>query len=203
MRRDVIGIGASAGGIEALQLLLALLPGDFPARIALTIHRSPTGPSLLASVLSRCGGLPVVEPEDRAPFARGIVHLAPRDQHLTAREGVLRLDRSPKQHHTRPAIDPMFSSLAESYGEQVIGVLLTGNLSDGVTGLVRIKAAGGVSVVQDPTEARYPDMPANALLYDHVDVVFRLESALGVLSALVKGGDAAAAIRAGGLSPRG
>jgi two-component system, chemotaxis family, protein-glutamate methylesterase/glutaminase len=200
-RRDVIGIGASAGGVEALQVFLSHIPGDFPARFALTIHRSPTAPSVLPMVLSRCGGLTVVEPHDGETFARGRVYLAPRDHHMTVRDGLLRIDRSPKQHHTRPAIDPLFSSLAEEYGERVIGVLLTGNLNDGVTGLVRIKEAGGVSVVQDPAEARFPGMPGSALMYDHVDVVVRLDAIFGVLSAFVRGGDAAAAIRAGGAAP--
>src|SRR5262245_16393715 len=158
-KRDVIVIGASAGGVEAVRTLLAGLPADVDAAVAITLHRSPTFfLSELPEVLGRASPLKVREPVHGEPFLPGRVYLAPQDVHMTIARGRLELDRGPKQHHSRPAIDPLFESAGECYGKRVIGIILTGNLSDGVTGLVRIKEEGGLSLVQDPSEAPYPSM---------------------------------------------
>jgi two-component system chemotaxis response regulator CheB len=187
-RRDVIVIGASAGGFEALTQLLSRLPRDLPAAVAITLHRSPQARSNMAPVLGRHARIRVIEPAEGDRFERGRVHLAPPDLHMTLHQHhTIKLDRGPKQHHSRPAIDPMFRSAAESYGARVTGVLLTGNLSDGVAGLIHIGAKGGLSLAQDPEEAPFPSMPRAALLYDSVDLVFKLDDLHEVLVALVAG----------------
>jgi two-component system chemotaxis response regulator CheB len=194
-RRDVVLIGASAGGVEALMTLLAALPVDLEAAIALTLHRSPSVPSMLEQVLARASRLPVIEPTDGQAFERGSVYVAPPDRHLVLHGGAVSLQRGPKQHHTRPAIDPMFTSGANLYGERVIGVLLTGELSDGVLGLIDIKGRGGLSLVQDPAEAPSPSMPRNALVHDSVDAIFSIRSVGPLLERLCQGESVAAATR--------
>ncbi|MEX2472015.1 MAG: chemotaxis protein CheB, partial [Gemmatimonadota bacterium] len=138
IKRDIIVIGASAGGVEAFSYLLEHLPADFPAAIAMTLHRSPVFPSLLPKVLNQHANLKCEEPKDGDAFKAGHAYVAPPDHHMVVRQGLLRLERGPKHHHSRPAIDPMFQSVAVEYGDRVIGVLLTGNLSDGVAGLIAI-----------------------------------------------------------------
>jgi two-component system, chemotaxis family, protein-glutamate methylesterase/glutaminase len=186
--RDVILIGASEGGIHAVSTLLAGLPRPFEAAIAITIHRSPTFVlSELVQVFRQRAEVDIVEPRNSQLFQRRRVYLAPRDQHLEVRHGALWLSSGAKEHHARPAIDVMFRSGAQAYGPRVIGVLLTGNLSDGVAGLIEIKAHGGLSLAQDPAEAKAPQMPQNAINHDDVDVVFRIDSAAIVLAKLVNG----------------
>jgi two-component system chemotaxis response regulator CheB len=180
--RDVIVIGASAGGVAALTTVLTNLPAELPAAVAVTLHRSPF-PSALPAVLGRHSELEIIEPTDRQPFRRGRVHVAPPDLHMRVFGRTIHLDRGPKQHHTRPAIDPMFQSVAASYGPRVIGVLM----SDGVTGLTHIKESGGLCLVQDPNEAQHPSMPLNALVFDHVDAIFRLATVHQILIELVSG----------------
>jgi two-component system chemotaxis response regulator CheB len=182
--------------VTALQWLLSTLPARMDAAIAITIHRSATFVSKLAGVFGAHSRMSVVEPHNGQPFERGVVYLAPQDHHLILRFGALWLDHGPKHHFVRPAVDVMFASGAAAYGPRVIGVLLTGNLSDGVAGLVRIKEAGGLSLVQDPAEAEAPSMPRNAVAYDDVDAVFQLRCAARVLTKLVggEGIDAAAAV---------
>jgi two-component system chemotaxis response regulator CheB len=185
-RRDVIVIGASAGGVEALTTVLANLPATLPAAVAVTLHRSPL-PSHLPEVIGRRAALEIVEANDREPFRRGRVHVAPPDLHMRLLGRTIHLDRGPKQHHTRPAIDPMFQSAADSHGPRVIGLLMTGAMNDGVTGLVHIKDQGGLCLVQDPDEAQHPSMPLNALVFDHVDAMFRMATVHRVLVELVNG----------------
>ena len=184
--RDVIVMGASAGGVAALTTVLANLPAELPAAVAVTLHRSPL-PSPLPAVLGRHSQLEIIEATDRQPFRRGRVHVAPPDLHMRVLGRTIHLDRGPKQHHTRPAIDPMFQSVAASYGPRVIGVLMTGAMSDGVTGLIQIKERGGLCLVQDPDEAQHPSMPLNALVFNHVDAIFHLATLHQVLLELVSG----------------
>ena len=174
--RDVIAIGGSAGAIEVLSIVFGLLPIDLGAAVAVAIHRPPTVASSLAEVLARGSSLEVLEPRDGDRLTPGRIYLAPADRHMLIGGDVLRLNREPRQHHTRPAIDPLFVSAAEQCRGRVIGLLITGSLSDGVSGMIRIKEVGGITLVQDPRQARFPSMPRNALIYDNVDLV------LGVLS---------------------
>ena len=185
--RDIVVIGASAGGVEALQALLAQLPRTLPAVVAVVIHRSPMFESRLPFVLGLRAHLPVMEPGDGDPVVPGRIYTAPRDQHLVFEDGQLHLNRGPKEHRTRPAIDPLFRSAAAAYGARVLGVLLTGLGDDGVPGFIDIKAAGGLTLVQDPAEARYPSMPRTAIAEDDVDGVLRLDDLAKAIAALGSG----------------
>src|ERR671923_976034 len=129
----------------------------------------------------------VIEPADGLRLEHGIVYVAPRDQHLVFEDGVVRLDRGPKQHRTRPAIDPLFLSASAAYGPRVVGVLLSGMGGDGVTGFLAIKAAGGITLVQTPSDAQFPVMPMRALREDDVDGALSVEDLPPVLTALAVG----------------
>jgi len=187
IRRNVITIGASAGGVEALSYLFSLLPRDVPAAIAIVLHRSPVVETRLPAVLGRRARLRVIEPADGEPFELGSIYAAPRDQHLMLEDGVVRLNRGPKEHRTRPAIDPLFRSAAEAYGERVVGVLLSGFGDDGVPGLIEIKKAGGLSIVQDPGEALHASMPCTAIRDDDVDAVLKLHDLAAAIVDLANG----------------
>jgi len=186
IKRDVVVIGASAGGVAALTELFAALPPDTAAAIGVVLHRS-TSPSDLAEVLGRHSHLPVIEPDNHNQLQRGIIYLAPPDQHLLFNEGGVMVQRGPKEHSTRPAIDPLFRSAAETYGERVLGVQLTGCGEDGVSGLLHINAAAGLAIAQDPAEAYMPYMPLNALRFDDVTGVFPLSDIASVIAALAAG----------------
>jgi len=186
--RDVITVGASAGGVEALLQLLSKLPAALPAIIGIVLHRNPVMKSFLAFLLGRHAGLPVLEPQDGQPVERGTVYLAPRDHHMTFTDGVIRLSRGPLEHRTRPAVDPLFRSAAKIYGARVVGVLLSGMGTDGVPGLIDITAGGGLSLVQRPDQALYPSMPSMAIRDDSVDGVFGLEEMAVALTVLASGG---------------
>jgi two-component system chemotaxis response regulator CheB len=187
MPRDAVGIGASAGGIEALIVLLGVLPREPELRIAIVVHRGARAESRLAAVLQRGSSMPVREPEDGEPFASGNVYLAPSDRHIEVSGGRFQVHRGPHQHFTRPAIDPLFHSLASEYGERSVGVLLSGMGDDGVSGMVAIKARGGITLVQDPAEARFGTLPHRAILFDHVDAVLPVRGIATALLALAHG----------------
>lgn len=195
VRRNVIVLGASAGGVSALRELFAKLPSDIDAAIAVVLHRSPMVESMLAPVLAWRSTLPVIEAVGGMPFQRGTIHVAPRDQHLYIDDTTLRLSRGPKEQHTRPAIDPLFKSAAASHGPRVVGVLLSGTGDDGVSGLISITAAGGISLVQDPLEAAYPHMPRSALINDRVQAALPVADIADVLAVLARGESAPMAVR--------
>ena len=187
-RRGIPVIGASAGGVTALQELFAALPDPLPGVIAAVLHRSPLFESVLPMVLGLLTTQRILEPEEEASADRGHIYVAPRDRHLTFADGHFALTRGPKQHHTRPAIDPLFRTAAQAYGARVVGVVLTGGGDDGVDGLIAIKHAGGISIAQDPDEAPHPWMPRSAILYDHVDLVLPLLEIAPALVTLAQGG---------------
>jgi two-component system chemotaxis response regulator CheB len=187
VKRDVIVIGASAGGVQPLTDLLELLPPNLPATVAIVLHRSPYYATQLPSVLGRHALLSVLEPADRDPLLFGAVYVAPRDQHMLFEDGVVRLSRGAREHHTRPAINPLFRSAAERYGPRVVGVLLSGMGSDGVSGLIAIKKNGGVSLVQHPGEAQFGTMPCTAIAEDDVDAMLTVDDLAAVLPALARG----------------
>jgi two-component system, chemotaxis family, protein-glutamate methylesterase/glutaminase len=187
LKRDVIVIGASAGGVQPLKDLLELLPPNLPATVAIVLHRSPYYETRLPSVLGRHALLSVLEPADRDPLLSGAVYVAPRDQHMIFDDGIVRLSRGAREHHTRPAIDPLFRSAAERYGPRVVGVLLSGMGSDGVSGLIAIKKAGGVSLVQHPSQAQFGTMPCTAIAEDDVDAMLTVDELASVLTALAVG----------------
>ena len=183
--RDIVLIGASTGGIAALAGLLSELPADLRAAVGITQHRSPTHRSLLAQVLGARSRLEVREAIHGEVFHPGKVYVAPADHHLTFAGRLVVLDRGPRVHYVRPAIDVMFESGAKNFGARAIGVVLTGNLRDGVDGLRAIKRCGGLSLAQEPAEAVAPSMPLNAVVHDNVDVIFRLAAASEVIAKLV------------------
>lgn len=187
IKRDVIVVGASAGGVQPLKDLLGLLPPNLPATVAIVLHRSPYHETQLPSVLGRHALLSVLEPADRDPVLSGAVYVAPRDQHLIFEDGIVRLSRGAREHHTRPAIDPLFRSAAERYGRRVVGVLLSGMGSDGVSGLIAIKKMGGISLVQHPGEALFETMPCTAIAEDDVDAMLTVDELANTLTALARG----------------
>ena len=163
VRRNIIVIGASAGGVEAISRILADLSRDLPAAVFVVIHTAPHGPSVLPQIFSRAGPLPAAHARDGEVIRHGRVYVAPPDFHMTLDRGKVRLLRSKMENHARPAIDPLFRSAALHYGSEVAGLILTGYLDDGAAGLFAVKARGGVAMVQDPRDAREPSMPRSAL----------------------------------------
>jgi len=162
-KRDLVAIGASAGGIEALQTLLGALPADFDAAVLAVLHTSNHAGSLLAQILQRAGKLPVLHPEDGTRIEKGQVYIAPPDFHMIVEGDLVRVIRGPRENLHRPAIDPLFRSAAASYGRRVIGVILTGLLDDGTSGLMVVRDQGGSAIIQDPDDALFSAMPKNAL----------------------------------------
>jgi two-component system chemotaxis response regulator CheB len=167
--KRLIVIGASSGGIEALATIVAALPEGLPATVCVVVHTSPESPGILASILDRAGPLPAIHPSDGHPLKPGTIYVAPPDHHLLIEPDVARLSRGPKEHRFRPAIDPLFMSAAQVYGPRVIGIVLSGSLDDGTTGLGVIKQLGGMAIVQDPSDAQFSSMPASALRHVPVD----------------------------------
>jgi two-component system chemotaxis response regulator CheB len=159
----VIVVGASAGGIAAVRMLLNKLPTDIPAAIFVVVHTSPDGPGMLATVLNRATRLKVVSPGDGGLIRDGCVYVAPPDYHLIVSGRHLRLTHGPREHRFRPAVDPLFRTAAEHYGPRTIGIVLSGHMADGTHGMALIKQAGGVTMVQHPDEAQVPSMPLNAM----------------------------------------
>jgi two-component system chemotaxis response regulator CheB len=159
----VVGIGASAGGVDALMRVLRKLPADLRLAILVVVHVPSSGRSLLAAILGRRTDLDVVEAQDGAQLVSGRVYVAPNDHHLLVDDGHLRLDRGPKENGVRPAVDPMLRSLASAYGPRAVAVILSGALGDGSVGAVAVRNAGGVVIVQDPDDATVPSMPESAL----------------------------------------
>jgi two-component system, chemotaxis family, protein-glutamate methylesterase/glutaminase len=187
IKRDIVVIGASAGGVAALITLFQNLPSPLPGAVVVVLHRHPLNNVKLPTVLGRATPLPIIEASGEGPLQAGTIQLAPGDAHLILTEDGVRLDRGPKEHFTRPAVDPLFRSAAAIYGPRVTGVLLTGAGDDGVRGLIHIKASGGLAVIQDPAQAMMPSMPMNALLYDHVDLVLPLADIASTLISLMRG----------------
>ena len=186
-KRDIIVIGASAGGVEALQKLCAMLPADLPATIFIAQHISPTARSLMPLLLSRAGPLQAMSPRDGDLTSEGTIYVASPDLHMLVRRGSVLMRRGPVENRTRPAVNALFRSAAVAYGSRVIGVVLTGLLDDGTEGLIAIKAAGGLSVVQDPTDAQWPSMPKNAIKRDHVDYIVPVAALAELLGRLCRG----------------
>lgn len=162
-RREVVVVGASAGGVEALRTVARSLPADFPAAVLVVMHLSPGARSALPLILDRAGPLPAYAAEHGAPLRPGVIHVAPPDHHLLIDDGSLVLTRGPTENGHRPAINVTFRSAAVTAGPKAIGVILSGTLDDGSVGLRSIVDRGGLAVVQDPADALYASMPENAL----------------------------------------
>jgi two-component system chemotaxis response regulator CheB len=183
-RRDIVVIGGSAGSIESVAEIVRGLPAHLPAAIFVVVHFPGSVTSALPSILTRAGVLPATHPDNEAPIQPGRIYVAPPDCHVFIEDGNIRLSHGPKENGHRPAIDPLFRSAAHHYGSRVVGILLSGNLSDGTAGLVGIKQRGGIAVVQDPETALYSGMPRSAIQRVPVDHVVPVKAMAGLLEQL-------------------
>lgn len=185
-RRKLIVMGASLGGITAVSSIVNALPKDFPVPIAVVIHTATASLNLMDHMIQPFTGLPVRYAQDGDEIKAGHLYLAPPDHHLViAEQNRFGLDGGPKIRDARPAADRLFESAAAVYGPAVIGVVLTGGDSDGTQGLRAIKAAGGITVVQDPATARQPSMPMTALADDSPDHCVAMDDLADLLISLV------------------
>lgn len=162
-RREVVAVGASAGGVEALRVLAAGLPADLPASLLVVLHVPRTAPSALPRILNRSGPLPASIAADGELLKPGRIYVAPADRHLLLLEDRIRLSRGPAENGHRPAVDPMFRSVARSTGSRCLAVVLSGARDDGAFGAAIVAAQGGAVLVQEPADALYPSMPRAAI----------------------------------------
>lgn len=168
-RHDVIVVGASAGGVEALRELVRGLPPDLSAAVFVVLHLPPSAHSVLPAILGRAGPLPAVSARDGETIRNGTIYVAPPDRHLLLHDGQVRVTRGVRENGSRPAVDPLFRSAARTYGPRMVGVILSGTLDDGTDGLQMIKTHGGVAVVQQPDDALFGGMPTSAIENVEVD----------------------------------
>ena len=183
-RRDIVVIGSSAGGVLALKELVASLPATFNAPIFVVQHVAPYATSMLPEILSHAGPLKAVHPADGDPIRAGYIYIAPPDHHLLVENDRVLVKKGPKENRFRPSIDALFRSAAYTFGHRVIGVVLTGLLDDGTSGMWSIKRLGGVGIVQQPDDAQYPSMPSSVLEYVDVDYVVPLAELAALLCRL-------------------
>lgn len=167
--RNIIVIGASAGGFEALKELVKGLPSDFSASIFIVWHIAPHVEGVLPQVLTRAGKIKAAHAVEGETIEPNRIYVAPPDHHLVIEPNRVRVTKGPKENRFRPAVDPLFRSAAYAYSNRVIGVVLSGALDDGTSGLWSIKHRGGLAVVQDPLDAEFPSMPRSALRQVRVD----------------------------------
>jgi two-component system chemotaxis response regulator CheB len=181
--RDIVVIGGSAGGLEALSGVASRLPGDLAAAVLVVIHTSREQPGLLAQLISRVGKLPAAFAKHGQRIRHGEIVIAPPDAHLLVDGSRLRLTHGPRENGFRPAIDPLFRTAAASYGPRVIGVVLSGALDDGTRGLFEIKRMGGLTLVQQAEEAAFPSMPLSAMRSVEIDKVLPVEEIADTIAA--------------------
>lgn len=184
--RDILAIGTSAGGFNALRNLARELPGDMPAAVLVVLHLPPQFPSELDAILTQAGQLPATFARDGEAMQRSRIYIAPPAAHLLLDGDRLRLGHGPHENNVRPAIDPLFRSAALCCGPRSVGVVMTGTMGDGASGLQAIKRCGGVTVVQEPSDAAFPEMPTAALRRLKPDHVVGLAGMAGLLEKLAR-----------------
>lgn len=182
--RDILAIGTSAGGVEALVFLAARLQRNLPASVLLTIHLPRDSRSSLDEVLTRAGPLPAVFAKDGDSLRKSQIYIAPPDRHLIVDGNRISLGEGPRENNARPAIDPMLRSAAVCCGSRTVGVVLTGTLGDGASGLWTIHQSGGITVVQDPKDAAFAEMPLTALNRAKPDHIAQLKDMPALLARL-------------------
>lgn len=183
--KNIIVIGASTGGFEALRRLVEGLPSDLKASIFIVWHMSPDVQGILPKVLDNLGGLPVTQALDQETIEVGHIYVAAPDRHLLLEDDHIRVTNGPKENRFRPAVDPLFRSAAFIYGPRVVGIVLTGGLDDGASGLLTIKQLGGTTVVQDPSDAEAPSMPESAIRQVKIDYKVTLREMPDLITRLV------------------
>ncbi|CAA9888927.1 Protein-glutamate methylesterase [Candidatus Methylobacter favarea] len=167
--RDIVVIGASAGGIQPLIELIQSLPEDFSGYIFIVVHIPPHSPSQLPEILTCSGSLKAVHPKDGEKLKQGMIYIAPPDHHLLLEHDHAVVRKGPKENRFRPSIDALFRSAAYEFGPRVIGVVLSGLLNDGTSGLWSVKRMNGIAIIQDPNDADHDSMPVSVLEYVDVD----------------------------------
>jgi two-component system, chemotaxis family, protein-glutamate methylesterase/glutaminase len=182
--RDIIVIGASTGGLAALREVVSNLPRDLPASVFIVFHQPTDARSDLSNILDRASALPVSYAVHGERIEPGRVYVAPVDNHVLLRDDLLVVVRGPRENGHRPAVNPLFRSAAQSFGQRVVAVVLTGALDCGSAGLLMVKARGGLGVAQDPATAACPDMPRNAIETGAVEHVVKLEQIAPLLVSL-------------------
>jgi two-component system chemotaxis response regulator CheB len=184
-RVDAVVIGASAGGVEALSILLPALPGQMDAAVFVVLHLPRDRRSLLVDIFAPKCAVMVVEAQDKEPVACGTVYFAPPDYHLLLDDGPqLALSVDEPVHYSRPSIDVLFQSAADVYSDRVLGIILTGGNQDGAAGLDAVRRAGGVTVAQDPLEAQVALMPQSAIELGAAEFVLTLAGIAALLRTL-------------------
>jgi two-component system, chemotaxis family, protein-glutamate methylesterase/glutaminase len=189
VKRDIVVVGASAGGVPALEVLVRGLAEDFQGAMLVVLHIPPWAPSKLAAILSRRGPLPAYEVGARERLEAGRIYVAAPDHHLVLDDHHIAPWKGPAEDRHRPSINTLFRSAAVTFGARVIGVVLTGTLNDGTAGLWWVKKFGGITVIQDPEEAEFPAMPRSALAHVEIDYVLGLSEMGSFLSELVNSND--------------
>lgn len=180
--RDIVVIGGSEGSFVPLREILSGLPANFPAAVLIVVHTGPSSPRLLASIFDSWSALPVEYGGDGMSVETGRVYLAPPGRHMEIVEpGVLHLSDGPKIMFSKPAVDRLFHTAAAVFGERVVSLILSGNDGDGAFGAASVRAAGGLSLVQDPGDALVSSMPVQAIEKDHPDSLVRSDALLDAL----------------------
>jgi len=183
---DIVVIGTSAGGVETLPKLFEVLRPDIGAAFFVVLHVQPNALSHMPEIVSRASRLAAQHAQDRRQIEPGKIFVAPPDHHILLERGRMRLSHGPKENRHRPAIDPLFRTAAEVYNSRVLGIVLTGNLDDGTLGLREVKDAGGLTIVQDPNDALYPDIPRNAIQSVDPDYILPVSEIRTLLPQLIQ-----------------
>ncbi|HEX2719158.1 MAG TPA: chemotaxis protein CheB [Gemmatimonadaceae bacterium] len=185
---DIVVVGGSAGGVEALLEVARGLPAALAANVLVTVHLAASSPSLLPALVARVGSLPASHPADRTPLIHGQIFVAPPDYHLLCTPDGVRLGVGPRENGYRPSIDVLFRTAARHFGPRVLGVILSGNLDDGTAGALEIRRCGGSVIAQDPDDTLHPSMPQSAIRAGAVDHVLPLAALAGDIDRMSRAG---------------